>query len=70
MAFLPVMFFSVFFLNIFLAFYGFIDSIAEDTTGNTERMGEWCAGKGPRPGVKPGSAAEPQHMGRMLYQLS
>ena len=33
-------------------------------------MGEWHAAKGPRPGVEPGSAAEPRHMGRALYPCS
>ena len=50
---------------LFLAFfYGFIDRTAEDMTGNKERE------KGPRPGVGPRSATEPQHMGRTLYPLS
>ena len=35
-----------------------------------EREGEWQAAKGPGPGVKPGSAAEPRHMGCALYPLS
>ena len=47
-------------------------------TGNKEREGvsllAWvpsaCHQKGPRPGVKPGSTAERQHMGRPLYPLS
>ena len=58
------------FFTYFLAFYGFIDSTAEDMTGNREREGKWRAAKGPGPGVEPGSAAEPRHMGHTLYQLS
>ena len=49
----------------------FIDSTAEEGDRKQgEREGEWHAEKEPRPGVKPGSAAEPQHMRRPLYQLS
>ena len=56
------------FLSIFLAFYGFIDSTAEEGERKQgEREEEWHAAKGPRPGVEPESAAEPQHMGRPLY---
>ena len=41
-------------------FFGFIDSTAEDTTGNREREGERHVAKGPGPGVEPGSTAEPR----------
>ena len=62
--------FFFFFYILFLAFHGFIDRQAEDMTGKREREGEWHAAKGPGPGVEPGSTAEPQHMGRALYQVS
>ena len=39
-------------------------------TGNRVREGEWHAAKGPGPGVEPGSAAKPWHMGRARYQPS
>ena len=49
----------------FLPFYGFIDSKAEEGD-RKQREGEWHAAKG----VKHRSAAEPQHKGCLLYQLS
>ena len=56
---------------IFFFFYGFIDRLAENMTGNREREGgEWHAAKGPGPGVEPGTTAEPRQMGHVLFQLS
>ena len=49
-------------------FYGFIDRLAEDMTGNRGR--ERGSVTQQRPGVETGSAAEPPHMGRARYQLS
>ena len=44
------------------AFSGFIVKTAEAVTRNRVREGEWHAAKGPGPGVKLRSAAEPRHM--------
>ena len=53
------------------AFYGFIDSTAEEGDRKQgEKEGDGHVAKGPRLGVEPGSAAKPQHMGRLLHQLS
>lgn len=54
------------YIFLFLGLYGFIYSIAEEG----DREGDRHAAKRPRPGVEPRSAAEPQHTGRPLYQLS
>ena len=54
--------------------FGFIDRKAEELDRKQgEREGEWHTAKGPRPGVKPRSAAartKPLYMGHLLYQLS
>ena len=44
----------------------FIDRSPEDMTGNRGERGGVTRSKGPRPGVEPGSAAEPWQMGRAL----
>ena len=72
LSFLLLSFFFLFFQVFLLAFYGFIDSAAEQgdrKQGQREREGEWHAAKRLRPGVESGSAATPRHMGRPLYQL-
>ena len=47
----------------FWPFSGCIDRIAEECDRKQGKRGEWHAAKGPGPGVEPGSAAEPLHMG-------
>ena len=61
-----------FFFKYFLAFYGFINSTAEegDRKQGEREGGPRPGAKGPRPGVEPGSAAKPQHIERPLYQVS
>ena len=54
------------FFFFFPAFSGLLTVQLKSVTGNRVREGEWHAAKGPGPGVEPGSAAEPRHMGCAL----
>ena len=59
----------LFFLSIFLAFYGFIDGLAEEVTGDRLReRGGVTHSKGPPAGSR-ARVPRPLYMGRTLYQL-
>ena len=57
----PVFFFFKYFFGLF---WLYLIVQLKSWTGNRVREGEGHAAKGPGPGVEPGSAAEPRHMGR------
>ena len=54
-------------LRVFWPFLALLIVQLKSVTGNRVREGEWHAAKGPGPGVEPGSAAEPWHMGSVCY---